>query len=310
MYKQLGVAAALVGLALATSLPRAGPGGAAAKTGAHPYLGVVVSPAPGDSEGQGVRVREVEPGSPAAKAGLRKGDVITRVDGREVEDPHALVNVLARHRPGETLTFQVMREGREKKLQVPLGQRRQSFSGIPPAGEQPEGRTESKSGAEKGMAFLGVEAVGMDELTPRFKKRMGISDEEGVVVLEVMPDSPAARAGLRHGDVITAVNGQKIKDAEQLRAAVRKAGAGKSVRLEVVRGTQKKEIDARLEEAPVGGFRMLPSGGLFDEGVNPLAGTGEGWRRAERLIERLERRVEDLEKRLNELEKGKSKSQK
>jgi predicted metalloprotease with PDZ domain len=226
-----------------------------------------------------------------------------------VEDPHDLINVLARHQPGEALTFHVVREGREQKLQVTLGERRQAFSKeAPSAEEQPGGRTEGKAETAKGTPFLGVEPVGMDELKPRFKKRMGIAQEEGVVVLEVLPDSPAAKAGLRHGDVITAVNGRKIEDREQLRAAVRKAGAGKPVHLEVRRGTQKKELDARLEEAPVEGVRMLPLGGFFKEGANPPAGTGTEPRRAQREIERLQRRIERLEQRLNELEKEKSKS--
>jgi len=310
MYRQLGVAAGLLGLALVTSPLAAQQNEPAAKKGAHPYLGVAVSPTPSDAEEQGVMVREVEPGSPAAQAGLKKGDVITRVDGREVGNPHDLVNVLARHQPGESLTFHVMREDREQQLKVKLGERRQAFSRQPLA-EQPAERTEQgNAGTQKGVAFLGVEAVGMDELTPRFKKRMGISHEEGVVVLEVLPDSPAARAGLRHGDVITEVSGQKIEEPEQLRAAVRKAGAGKQVRLEIMRGTQKKEMDTRLEEAPVEGFRMLPAGGLLNEGAGTFPGTGIEARRTQREIDRLQRRIERLEQRLNELEKGKSKSSK
>jgi S1-C subfamily serine protease len=292
MYKQFGVAA-LLGLALGAGSLRADQGGPAAGKAAHPYLGVAVSPAP---DGNGVMVREAEPGGPAAEAGLKKGDVIVRVDGREVEGPQALVNLLARHRPGDALTFHVTRDGREQDVRVTLDGRRRAFSNAPPAGA-PRGRAEGDGGAEKGTAFLGVEAAGMDELTPRFKRRLGISDEKGVVVLEVMPDSPAAKAGLGHGDVITAVNGQAVEDAEQLREAVRKAGAGGQARLEVMRGGQKKEIDARLEEAPVEGFRMLPAAGLAGEGAES------------RRVEQLERRIERLEKRLNDLEKGKSKPQ-
>jgi C-terminal processing protease CtpA/Prc len=312
MFRQLGVAAGLLGLALVTlgeltppARSQAQQNEPAVKKGMHPYLGVAVSPTPGDSEEQGVMVREVDPGSPAARAGLMKGDVITRVNGREVENPHALVDVLARHRPGESVTFHVMRGDREQKLPVTLGERRQAFSREP--GDRAE---EGNAGTQKGMAFLGVEAVGMDELTPRFKQRMGITHEEGAVVLEVMPDSPAAKAGVRHGDVITEVNGQKVEDSGQLREAVRKAGVGKQVRLEVMRGSQKKELDARLEEAPVEGFRMLPLGGVLREGTTPLPGTGVESRRAQREIERLQRRIERLEQRLNELEKGKSKSSK
>src|SRR5262249_40867858 len=148
---------------------------------------------------QGPAVRRVTPDSPAARAGLQEGDVITRVDGRQVDDPQTLLNVLAQHKPGDKLKFQVQRDGKEKSLDVTLGTR--------PAARAGEGLPGSRLPRERPTAFLGVQAVPMEELTPRLKERLGISAENGLVVMEVLPDSPAAKAGLRHGDVITGVNG-------------------------------------------------------------------------------------------------------
>jgi predicted metalloprotease with PDZ domain len=276
-----------------------------ATEGTHrPYLGVLVAPAErgGEAE-QGVLVREVAPNSPAAKAGLKDGDVITRVDGRAVDTPESLINALAQHKPGDKLTFQVMRNDKERKVEVTLGERPRRTEterpGLPGAPGLP-GRPVERP--QRVAAWLGVEAVPMEELTPRFRERMGITHDEGVVVVETVPDSPAAKAGLRHGDVITAVNGQKIEDVAGLRQAISKAGAGKQVRLDVMRGNEKKEIDARLAEAPLVGFGIAPSSGY-------TAGYGAGTNSADaQRIRELEERVRQLEARIHDLENNRQKT--
>src|SRR2546423_13915595 len=126
------VSRSVVTLALAAarttlSLPSARSAGSAQGTrdsgsrSPRPSLGILVGPA-SDAEQEGVKVHQVVPGSPAAKAGLKKGDVITRVEGREMDHPDTLLNVLAKHKPGEELTFHVLRDGQEKSLKVRLGE--------------------------------------------------------------------------------------------------------------------------------------------------------------------------------------------
>src|SRR5690349_13676889 len=95
----------------------------------RPVVGLTVSPVPDNSEHQGVLVQQVTPEGPAAKAGLKRGDVITRLGNREVTDGDTLINVLARYKPGDKLRFHVLRDGQEKDFTVTLGQqiaRRQS----------------------------------------------------------------------------------------------------------------------------------------------------------------------------------------
>jgi S1-C subfamily serine protease len=250
---------------------------------------------------QGVSIQQVEPGSPAARAGLRNGDVITRAGSRQIEDYEDLYNALGRYRPGEQLSLRVMRDGQEKNFRVTLGERR--FYRSPDEeeqGDEERGQERGRrSGIERGGAYLGVEAVPMEELTARMKKRLGLTNEEGVVIMEVVPDSPAAKAGLHHGDVISRVNGKEITEPQQLRDQVRRTGAGKELTLDILRGEQHRELRARLEEAPAG-LR-------FQEGEGfPGEQFGQG---QQQTIQRLQRRIEMLERRLRELEQRQGQGQ-
>jgi serine protease Do len=296
MSKVIGAGAALLGLALAVSPSWGQAVKPAPNKGRNnrAFLGAYIEATEENAAQPGAVVRRVTPESPAAKAGLQDGDVITRVDGRQVEDPQTLLNVLARHKPGDKLKFQVERAGKDKSLDVTLGTR--------PARRPGEGTAARPSPRERPTAFLGVQVVPMEELTPRLKERLGIAGEQGLVVMEVLPDSPAAKAGLRHGDVLTAINGQEMKSPNQFRSAVTRAGAGKEVRLEVLRGKEKKEMDAKLGEAPLDGFGSLPLENFPDVG-NVVPGRFVTPNREEsRRVQELQERVQQLEKRVQQLE--------
>src|SRR5262249_5194151 len=155
----------------------------------------------------GILVREVEPGTPAAQAGLRNGDLIVKVGDQPVKDFDALVNALSQHKIGEKVNFQVQRDGKEQSFEVTLGQRPERRAGEAPR-RQP-------------TAFLGVRT---EELTPEMKNQYKVTVDRGAVVVGVMPGTPAATAGLKEGDVITSVNNQPIENPQQLRQAVQQAG--------------------------------------------------------------------------------------
>lgn len=133
-------------------------------------------------------------------------------------------------------------------------------------------------------AFLGAFIGATDENAP----------QQGAVVGQVTPNSPAAKAGLQNGDVITGVNGQEMKSPNQFRSAITKAGAGKEVRLEVLRGKEKKDLDAKLGEAPVDGFGSLPLENFPDLG-NVVPGRFVTSGQEARRIQELQERVQQLE---------------
>jgi S1-C subfamily serine protease len=252
-------------------------------------LGITVEPAQGRPEG-GVMVRQVMPDGPAAKAGMEKGDIILKVDNKEATDFETVVNALAAHKPGDKIPLEVRRGEQTKKFSVTLGERR------PIQDNQARGEPR-----EPATPFLGVQTR---ELTPEMRDQFGVTVEKGAVVMDVVPNSPAARAGLRRDDVITRFNGQDIATPRQLRDAVQQAGINKKANLEAIRGKEKKEFSAQLEQAPAnffyGGPRPIP----FPD-VNPggeLPGPGSILQ-DHRKVQDLERQIRDLEKRVQELEK-------
>lgn len=213
---------------------------------ARPYLGVMVEAAK-DVDHPGAVVREVTPISPAEQAGLKNGDLIVKVDDKDVKGPDALVKLVGEHKPGDKLALHVMRDGKDQTVNVTLAER--------PAEKKKAAKTE---------VFLGVWSR---PLTPELKDHLGITVDKGAVVMTVMPDSPAAKAGLQRDDVVTGVNDQAVSTPEELRAAVQKAGVGKEVTLKLMRGKDTKEIKAQLAETPFGFGRL--SGLKLPEGLSP-----------------------------------------
>jgi membrane-associated protease RseP (regulator of RpoE activity) len=147
--------------------------------------------------------------------------------------------------------------------------------------------------------YLGVYTVPVEDMSSRMRRRLQIKETEGVVVVEVMPDSPAEDAGLRHGDVITHVDGKRIENVEDLSKDLNQLGAGKEVKLSVIREGKKREMTAELEEGPAEAFSERGFGrGEAPEFDDQAANEGR------QRIEQLERKISRLEKRLEELERN------
>ncbi len=194
----------------------------------RPFLGIR-----GESAEGGVAIRDVGPNSPAAQAGLKGGDLIQKVNNQPVRDFENLVNALAQFKPGDKVDIHYKRGNEEKDANVTLGQR--------PAprveGSRPRQRT----------AFLGVAT---QELTQEQRNRLGIVPEQGARVVEVMANTPAAKAGLENGDVILRVNDKPVNGPMGLTRVIREAGAGNEVTLKVQRGEKTMDLKAHLEGSP------------------------------------------------------------
>lgn len=251
------------------------------------FLGIMVEPSRGGQKEGGVIVREVAPNSPAAKAGLKNGDVITQVGDKKVTDVDALITFVAKHKPGDQLPFHVKREGEEKELTVTLAKRpAREESGVPaPRGPK--------------MTFLGVFS---EPLTDQVKENLGVEATKGAVVREVIPGSPAAKVGIKNGDVITRLADHDIAGPDELCQAVQQAGTGKEITITVQRGKQTKEFKVQLSGSPIGGLDFFP--GIFPApGGTGSRAMGPGVGESAEAIRELRKKVEELEKRIRELEK-------
>jgi serine protease Do len=174
---------------------------------------------------QGVLVARVDPDGPAARAGLRQGDVVLAVDGRAVEDPKALNFRLAIGRLGEDAGLEVWRAGRTLALRLPLE--------TPPYRPTPDPTT-----LDGRQPLAGATVA---NLSPGLNKDLGLDlFERGVVVVKVAPRSPAAQLNLLPGDRVTSVDGATIENVRQLTDVLAEARA--PWRLEIERAGQRLAV--------------------------------------------------------------------
>jgi Do/DeqQ family serine protease len=154
---------------------------------------------------RGAIVSTVDADSPAQKAGIERGDVITAFDGQPVTDSNDLRNRVASSTPGSRATVTLYRSGREETKTVTLGE----LSSTLKASYNGE---EGSNGDRFGMS--------VEPLTPELANQMGLRAKRGLIVQEVAPASVASDAGLQSGDVIVEVNHRPVNTMEQFREAV------------------------------------------------------------------------------------------
>jgi serine protease Do len=180
-------------------------------------LGVTVQPMTselarslGIDQVTGALVSGVQSGSPADKAGVKRGDVITAVNGQPVRDSNVLRNHVAELQPGSQIELNVLREGKPRTLSLTLGELTTRGS---KADDDPQETGPDSTGY--GMA--------VEPLTPERSRELDLDASKGVLVTGVQPSGRAADAGLRPGDVIEQVDGKPVDTVEALRSAL-KAG--------------------------------------------------------------------------------------
>ena len=140
--------------------------------------------------------------SPAAKAGLRAGDVIVEINGVPVDSNNHLVHLVADLRPGESVLMKYIRDGEARETEVTLSRRT--------IDDEPNS---SEAGAPEDRGRLGI--VGRN-LTEELMNEIGATSSTGVVLMDVDPDGPAVEAGLRRGDIIVEANRQPIRGTDDL----------------------------------------------------------------------------------------------
>jgi serine protease Do len=167
---------------------------------------------------QGVLVAQVEPKSPAAEAGIQRGDVILAMNGRNIDSYTTFRDQIAALRPGTRVQLTISREGQTLERTVTLGERPTETARAAPR---------PTPTPEEPRQTLGVEVQNLSQgLAQRFGYQMG----QGVIVTAVAPESPADAAGIQPGDLITSVNRQPVTSVDEFARAIRQArGAGKAL---------------------------------------------------------------------------------
>jgi Do/DeqQ family serine protease len=184
----------------------------------------------GVKNAHGVIVSSVAPGSAAERAGLKRGDIITALNGQPVRDMNALRNRVAETEPGTTAELTVLRDGAEKRMSAKL----ETLDTRRASRGSDEGESDSRSSTDR--AALGVSVA---PLTPEIASQLGIAkDTRGLVVRDVDPEGRAADAGIRPGDVIVEANRRPVTSVDDLRAAVRQSADRPSLLLINRRGAE------------------------------------------------------------------------
>lgn len=182
----------------------------------------------------GALVASVLDGEPAAKAGIEAGDVITKVNGKSVEDASALLRAIAAHKPGTSVTLVVWRNGKAVDLDVTLGDRQAGVN----TGKSSEAGQKQQNQGQLGLTVR--------PLKDEERRELKLEGKGGLLVLDVDPGKPAAEAGVRPGDVIVKANRQAVSSPEDLSKIV--AGEGSK------RGAVMLQINRRGENI----FRAVP----------------------------------------------------
>jgi S1-C subfamily serine protease len=221
-------AAAIAALALtlgSAGIARAADGG---------YLGVYLEDE--SVATKGAYIEEVAPESPAEKAGLHKGDIVAAFNGERTPNSHVLIEHLQKAQGGDQITLRLTRDEWEREVKITLGRREGA-----PAPKKADAPPSESAAKERG--FLGC----------YFKAN---PEGPGAFVDGVVADSPAAKASLKKGDIVTGVNGTAIKEYTALQEVLRTCHPGQKLVLRVAREGWEREVNVELGHRP--GERAAP----------------------------------------------------
>lgn len=182
----------------------------------------------GLEQNKGALVADVIPGSAAEAGGIRRGDVIVKFNGKDIDEMNELPRMVAATPVGKEVDVVVLRDGKQVPLKLKVGELKEE----PPAREAAE-----KTKLEMGMS--------VQEITPEMARQLGLGDAGGVVVTQVESGSPADEGGLQRGDIIREVNGQAIRKLGDYQTAIGKIKKGEVARVLVKRGERSLYLTLR-----------------------------------------------------------------
>jgi len=232
------------------------------------WLGVGVSEVSADKikalklpEERGALIGKIVPDSPAAKAGLKENDVVLEINGQRIEGTEQFRRMIHEIPAGRTASLTVWRDGRSQNIKVTVGKQEagngkmfvdgpKSFAfKMPTMPAMPDlsglEHLRTFSMISPGRPVLGIDA---ENLEGDFGNYFGAPDGEGVLVRGVFANSVAAKAGLKVGDVITSLNGERIRSASELREKLLTSHEAKSIKLGVLRNKSLLTLTVELPQ--------------------------------------------------------------
>lgn len=211
-------------------------------------------------EPRGVGITGIVKGSPAEKAGLKKDDVILRFDNEGVTSVRKLNRLVSEVAPDQSARVAISRAGSEQEVTVTVGKRAgqenmmqgfRAFKGVMPEAGPNTWTWEGPAPDHEGFVFamgnnrrIGISTM---QLTKQLADYFGVVDGRGVLVTSVADDSPAAKAGIKAGDVITAADGEKVEGAGDLSRTINKKKEG-DVTLTIIRNKSSRSITVTPKE--------------------------------------------------------------
>ena len=227
------------------------------------FLGVVT-----EETEEGAKINQVSEESPAAKAGLKEGDIITKVNDIKIDGPASLYDAIGKSKPEDKVTISYIRSGKTNTLVASLAKNKntmQYYNFSSPEGQGAPGydmsprqyfdpNTRKLQPSPRGFSFAIPNFPGREGMTiPGFenKPKLGISIEDtetgdGVKITNVAENSPAAKSGLLENDIIVKVNDEKIKDVDALKPLIKDAKEGTSFTFQIKRNKELKTILVKL----------------------------------------------------------------
>jgi serine protease Do len=184
---------------------------------------------------RGSLVGDVTAGGPADKAGIKRGDVITAINGTDVESSTQLRNMIAEAEPGKKATVQLLRDGKTIDVDVVLGERPKDPANRESGNAPPDQSSMKKFG------------LSVQDLSPELARTLGYAKDAGVVVTAVSPGSVAEEAGVKKNDLIKEVNRQPVHSIKEFRDAMEATGKEGSVALLVRRGENTFYVALQLQ---------------------------------------------------------------
>lgn len=206
-------------------------------------LGVVTE----ETEG-GVKVTEITDESAAKKAGIKEGDIITKIDDTKIDDPDKLTAAVRKHKPGEKVTVTLLRDKKEQKVTAELGK----WKGVGVYSYAPGQNFKMDMPDYKELLAPKIQGTprtvwGYQGNTPKLGLSVQDTDDgKGVKVIEVDEESNAAKAGLKENDVVTHFNDKEVNSADEVAKLVKENKDKPTISLKIKRDGKAQTIEVKM----------------------------------------------------------------